>query len=320
MLQIGANSPGGGLITISGGVPNAGGGGQVDLNGSTISNNLFITFATTGPGAVGALVNSSPTTAVINGNVLIGGNNYTGGSGNITINGVISGGVNAGNNYAFYQQGTGVWTLANSANTFDGYYYIAGGVTQVTALANINQPSSLGQPTIPGTDQLVFNATGGTLDYIGAAASSTDRNIVLNASHEVIAADGASPAATLTITGNASGSSAAALVLSGANTGSNNFQGTISTGALTKNGPGTWILSGTNTFAGGTTVSNGTLILTNNQALADGTSLTVGDASFFPSPVVPAPAAVTPVPEPSALALISAAGAIALGLYRRRRK
>jgi fibronectin-binding autotransporter adhesin len=317
VLQIGANLPGGASITLSGGVPNAGGGGQLELNGSTISNNLFITYATTGPGAIGALINSSSTTAVINGNVQIGGNNYTGGSGNITINGVISGGVvNSGNDYAFYQQGTGVWKLANSANTFDGYYYIAGGMTQVTALANINQTSSLGQPTAVGTDQLVFNGTGGTLDYIGAAASTTDRNIVLNASHQVIAADGVGHAATLTITGNASGSSMAALVLSGANTGSNNFQGTISSGALTKNGAGVWILSGTNSYQGGTTVSDGTLILTNSGAVADGTSLTVGDGSLFvPAPSAPVPA-VTPVPEPSALALLSAA-AIAFGLYRR---
>ena len=53
LLQIGANLPGGGTITLSGGVPNAGGGGQVDLNGLTIANNLFITYATTGPGAIG---------------------------------------------------------------------------------------------------------------------------------------------------------------------------------------------------------------------------------------------------------------------------
>ena len=37
---------------------------------------------------------------------------------------------------------------------------------------------------------LVFNATGGTLDYIGAAASTTDRTIVLNGTNQVIAADG----------------------------------------------------------------------------------------------------------------------------------
>ena len=44
----------------------------------------------------------------------------------------------------------------------------------------------------------------------------------------------------------------------------------------------------TNGYTGGTTVSNGTLILTNNEALADGTSLTVGNASAFaPAPVVP---------------------------------
>ena len=78
-------------------------------------------------------------------------------------------------------------------------------------------------------------------------------------------------------------------------------------GSLTKVGSGTLVLSGTNGYAGGTTVAGGTLIATNNEAIADGSSLTVGDASFFPAPVVPAAAipsasAVAAVPEPGTLA------------------
>ncbi len=59
------------------------------------------------------------------------------------------------------------------------------------------------------------------------------------------------------------------------------FDGAAGTTALNFVGSGTTILSGTNTYMGGTTVSGGTVILTNNEALADGSSLTVGDASFF---------------------------------------
>ncbi len=79
---------------------------------------------------------------------------------------------------------------------------------------------------------------------------------------------------------------------------------------LTLNGPGTLVLSGSRQFGGGLIVDNGTLIVTNDAALADGSNLSVGNASHFASAVVPAPNAVAPVPEPSALALL-AAGALA---------
>ena len=58
---------------------------------------------------------------------------------------------------------------------------------------------------------------------------------------------------------------------------------------LTLADAGTLILGGSNNYSGGTTVSNGTLIVDNSEALADGSSLTVGDASAF------APAAVVPL-------------------------
>ena len=92
-------------------------------------------------------------------------------------------------------------------------------------------------------------------------------------------------------------------------------------GGIVKTGPGTMILSGTNTYTGGTTVADGILVATNSEAIADGTNLSVGyDWSVF-GMVVPATVdrataadhasmvpAIAPVPEPSTLALLAIAG------------
>ncbi len=79
--------------------------------------------------------------------------------------------------------------------------------------------------------------------------------------------------------------------------------------SLTVNGDGSGILvlSGKNTYGGGTIVEDGRLVVTNSESLPDGSSLIVGNASFFPSysPITPARAA-TSVPEPSTLALLGA--------------
>jgi autotransporter-associated beta strand protein len=91
--------------------------------------------------------------------------------------------------------------------------------------------------------------------------------------------------------------------------------------ALTKFGGGQLTLSGTNTFSGGTVVSGGILELDNNQAIADGSSVTVGDASAFaPAPVVPidAIATITPVPEAGTLG-IAAFGLAIAAVYRKLR-
>jgi autotransporter-associated beta strand protein len=90
---------------------------------------------------------------------------------------------------------------------------------------------------------------------------------------------------------------------------------------LTMAGPGTLILCGSNSFTGGAYVESGTTILTNNEGLADGSNLTVGDASLF-ALVVPNLAAngITPssVPEPSTRALFTAAIFIAAVCHRLR--
>jgi autotransporter-associated beta strand protein len=103
------------------------------------------------------------------------------------------------------------------------------------------------------------------------------------------------------------------------------FDGTISGsgGSLYVQG-GTLTLSGSNTYSGGTFINGGELIVTKIAALADGSSLTVGNAALFhsPSPIVPTAAATSaamPVPEPGAIVLAAALGGGAV-LFRRRHR
>ena len=145
-----------------------------------------------------------------------------------------------------------------------------------------------------------------TLDNNGSAAQIT----VTSGSHAIsapaILADGLvvapSSGATLAIDGNISQTAASALTLSGS---------------------GTLILSGSNSYTGGTDVAAGTLILTSDTALPGGTSLTVGAGGTFiydPSQANAAPisgayesaAVVATVPEPGTLALLAAAAAFLL--------
>ncbi len=100
--------------------------------------------------------------------------------------------------------------------------------------------------------------------------------------------------------------------------------------SLTMNGAGgTLILSGTDNYSGGTTVTAGTLILTSNTALPDGTSLTVGAGGtliFDPSQVAAAPitlSAASPttqaVPESGTLALLITGLVVGFAAWRRRK-
>jgi autotransporter-associated beta strand protein len=92
-------------------------------------------------------------------------------------------------------------------------------------------------------------------------------------------------------------------------------------------GPGQLVLSGTNTYAGGTFVTNGVVQATNSAAIADNTNLYVGNVPGLvllgiPAPVVPAPAvssSVASVPEPATLALVVAIFTGA-AVYRRLRR
>ena len=75
---------------------------------------------------------------------------------------------------------------------------------------------------------------------------------------------------TLVISGAVTNNTTSGLILDGA-TGTGTISGPISGGTLSKQGAGTWTLSGTNTYSGDTTVSQGTLALGNSLALQNST-------------------------------------------------
>ena len=279
---------GSGTITVSG--TNSGGGNTLDVNGATLANAIVVASVNTGVNGDGALQNTNTSTAaVLNGTVAFGGQNYVGGNGDIVFNGVVSGGTN--NVYALYKQGAGTWTFANPANTFDGFYYQIGGVTEVTKLANQGEASSLGQPSNSSQNLVSFGfngSGGGTIRYTGTAASTSDRAFSLRGdtatSSNTIEAAGRSSAATLTLTGGLTAGRAAAYTarLTGTNTGVNDYAGSIADGssggtvALAKEGSTVWALTGANTYSGATTISSGTLKVGNAGSTG---SLGTGNAS-----------------------------------------
>ena len=99
---------------------------------------------------------------------------------------------------------------------------------------------------------------------------------------------------------------------------------------LIKAGSGTLVLSGSNTYSGGTYVTDGKLIVAASDALLDGSNLFVGaNAVFSFGTVLPANVSAAgrllpsgAVPEPATLALLAAAvcGAAVCDRRRLRRK
>jgi fibronectin-binding autotransporter adhesin len=281
-----ANAFGSGTIEILGGGGNTG--STFDLNGFSLDNGLVIGLGNSGVNNTGALQNTDAANpATLNGAVSLGGEIYVGGAGDITFNGLVSGGVNPSNAYSLYKDGAGTWSFTNTGNTFDGFYYQVDGVTEVASLANLNEPSALGQPTDANRNRFVFGLGGnggGTLRFNGSAASTSDRVFVLQgstaAADNTIEAAGTSAAATLTLTGGISAGRAGSytLALTGSNAGVNEYAGVIANGsgtvAIEKTGGTTWALTGANTYSGATTVSTGTLKVGNG-----GTTGSLGSGS-----------------------------------------
>ena len=132
---------------------------------------------------------------------------------------------------SFTKNGVGILVLSGS-NTYSGGTSLNGGILAVNSDANL------------GTGPLSFN--GGTLEALAAGAGVTStKAITLESLGGRFLADAATTTSTL----------------SGAISG---------TGSLTKDGPGTLLLSGANTYTGGTVLRAGTLTVKGTQALGLG--------------------------------------------------
>jgi autotransporter-associated beta strand protein len=226
------------------------------------------------------------------------------GTSGVTTNGVLAYNLNGsqtasytiGGSGAVTKTGGGTLTLANGNNSYGGGTNINSGLLVIAPGSN-----ALGQGPL--------NVTGGSLDM-----EANNPAFV-----ESLAGSG-------TIGNGASGEGNLALLVV---TNGGAFSGRIRDGGFGGDAPtslavtgGTLVLSGTNTYSGGTIVAfDGTLVVNNVKAIADGSDLTVSAGGTFPAPIVPAatiPAIVAAtVPEPGSFALLGAAGAAVL-LVRRR--
>jgi fibronectin-binding autotransporter adhesin len=261
-----------------------------------------LTVGTNGFTLTGNIVNNSTNLQTINDAIALTGTEtvtMTAGGGNISLGGVISGTSPGG----ITTSGAGTLFLTGTGSSYGGTTTIgAGTVLNVASLANDGVNSSIGAvlaitDTTAASIGLVF--TGGTLQYTGAAAESTNRRIGLfDDTTNAIDASGSTSGATLSFTATSSPNlfdgiaGARTLILAGSNTGNNTFaialgdDGSSGT-SLVKKGAGTWIYSGgvNSTTAlplataaaghGTITVSSGLLIMTglNNGRLATVTGL-----------------------------------------------
>jgi len=183
------------------------------------------------------------------------------GAGNLTVNG-------------------GTVTMGALANSYSGNTTINGGTLSVGSLVSGGSNSGIGSSN---SSQVNLIINGGTLQYTGAAVSTT-RNFTLGTSGGTLDASG-SAALTLSNTTAftlAGSNTARTLTFTGTSTAANTFAlpiGDNGSGktSVDKTGAGNWTLTAANTFTGTATVSAGVLKLnaTGNGAMGDVGSVVV---------------------------------------------
>jgi autotransporter-associated beta strand protein len=190
-----------------------------------------------------------------------------------SISGVI--GTSGG---ALTKSGNGTWKLLSGSSTYTGVTTISAGVLEASVLANGGSNSSIGKSTNVAAN-LVFGAPAATLRYTGSSNVTINRGFTLSSGAGGGATIESSGSGTLSIDNTialayGTASQTRLLTLGGTNTGANTFSKVIgnntSATSLTKAGTGTWVLGGTNTYTGATTISGGTLLVNGNQSAASG--------------------------------------------------
>jgi autotransporter-associated beta strand protein len=294
----GAPSPLGsnGTIIVGASGPNAGTLRWEGIGNETTNKNIYNDTANTGsnfaPGAELFAANAGATLTIA-GNVTsnrapLKTFTLNGSGGSIIVSGTISNGANATHTMQALITGTGNAThgFTGSNNSFTGGVTIQSNTAnnsvglRVTTIGNSGSNSSLGTN---GTINIGGNATGSTSTLVYAGTGeTTDKVLNLQGTLGNVALEQAGTG-NLKFTSNmtVTGAGAKQLILQGSTAGTGEFAGLIvdsASGAtsLVKNGTGTWILSGANTYTGNTTLNAGTLQLSGNGALGSGSITLAG--------------------------------------------
>jgi len=265
IIQGGSGAVGGasGAGVGGNGLPGLGGNGGAGIvgNGLTIINSGTISggFASDGVTRANAITFISGVNSLtiqngssITGNVVA----VSGGTDTFALGGAIDSSFNTtliGAQYqnftAFNKTGASTWTLTGTPGQATPWV-ISNGTLQAGAVTNVFGATSAITVNTPGILDL-----GGNNQQIGSLAGS---GTVTNS---------AGASATLT-TGDATNT-----LLSGV------IQNGVGQTALTKQGAGVFTLSGTNTYAGATTINGGTLALTGGGSIANSSGVNVANAA-----------------------------------------
>jgi fibronectin-binding autotransporter adhesin len=217
-------------------------------------------------------------------------------TGNNAFNGVIGNSTVSGSAMNVAKTGTGKWILGG-ANTFTGRLIAGQGTLSVATLNEAGVPGPLGmnnniqlggdERTNVGGNATELRLNGnnsGTLEYTGGAVTSSRSFFIGDTAATSPGGGGIANNGTGAITFSATTfnptqtgiTATRTLTLGGANTAANTVQGVIQNNDtsgvlnLAKSDAGRWILAGTNTYTGTTSINGGVL-----QA-ADGTGLPTG--------------------------------------------
>jgi len=233
--------------------------GELTLNSNV--NGLGYTLVINGLNGSGNMVNDHSNAQTLN----FGDNN---------ANGTFSGNILAGTgSLTLNKIGSGTEILSGTNSTWAvGPMNVQNGGITVTTLNRVvggAASSSLGHPvTIAnGTISLGNVTTAGQITVLGTGETS-DRviNLAGTTGGGTIDASGTGPL-VFTTNFTATGAGSKTLMLKGVNTAANTIQGCITNNSvvnrtsLLKDGVGRWVLSGTNSYTGPTTVTNGTLAI-----------------------------------------------------------
>lgn len=247
-------------------------GGGISLGSSTTNTNTVTLGSTTEGQKLNVALGASRTLSI--------GTNRT-----LDVVNVVSGTASV------TKSGLGTLKLTNLDNTYTGSTSIgtsgqSSGVLEVTKLANGGQSSSIGTSNNSSSNLVFGGTTTGTLRYVGTG-HSTDRRFLIGGVGAIFDASGTgainwtnTAAVTYASTGNAR-----TITFKGTNTDANTMSTAFSDSGLgqtsiLKQDSGRWILAGTNTHTGATTIDAGTLELGSSNSGGNGSALIMNGGTF----------------------------------------